>query len=182
MEEVWKSIPEHTTYLVSNLGNLKRSTFKRINTNGHEVTYKEKRLKPTPVKHYYRLDFWKDGKKDGYVYVHHIVYKLFIGDIKEGYVVDHINGNPLDNRECNLRCVNRSQNCWNVKNVKGYSFNKKWKLYFSYITENGKIHRLGYYRTKEEARMAYVRGVLKYHGGYHEAKLTEEEIKEALAS
>lgn len=52
------------------------------------------------------------------VYMHHL-----ISPQKEGFVIDHINRNSLDNRQCNLRYATRSQNgangVWNEARYKG---------------------------------------------------------------
>ena len=45
------------------------------------------------------------------VYMHQMV----IGETPTGYVIDHINGNGMDNRRCNLRIASPAQNQWNVK-------------------------------------------------------------------
>lgn len=42
--------------------------------------------------------------------VSRLVYKTFVGHISDGYVVDHINNNPLQDWVTNLRCVTNSEN------------------------------------------------------------------------
>lgn len=42
--------------------------------------------------------------------VSRLVYKTFVGHIPDGYVVDHINNNPLQDWVTNLRCVINSEN------------------------------------------------------------------------
>uniref|UniRef100_A0A6M3KJF9 Putative homing endonuclease n=1 Tax=viral metagenome TaxID=1070528 RepID=A0A6M3KJF9_9ZZZZ len=46
-----------------------------------------------------------------------------------GLVVDHKNGNTLDNRKVNLRCVPRSVNALNSRRYKGYEENPKGKFF-----------------------------------------------------
>jgi hypothetical protein len=43
-------------------------------------------------------------------YVHRIVYEAFYGLIKDGYVIDHIDSNPLNNAISNLQCISQSEN------------------------------------------------------------------------
>lgn len=45
--------------------------------------------------------------------VHRLMWAVFVGEIPEGYEIDHINGNRLDNRLSNLRCVTHQENCNN---------------------------------------------------------------------
>ena len=66
--------------------------------------------------------------------------------------VDHINGNILDNRKCNLRLVTKSQNQMNV-NYKGVSKTKNDK-YYAHIKIDGKLINLGVYIDEEEALYA----------------------------
>ena len=50
-------------------------------------------------------------------------------DTKNGKLSDHINRNKLDNRRCNLRIVDRSQNCINSKVRKHSSkYKNVWKF------------------------------------------------------
>lgn len=44
---------------------------------------------------------------------HGYLHRAIMGDIPEGYEIDHINRNTLDNRKDNLRIVTRSQNLQN---------------------------------------------------------------------
>lgn len=60
------------------------------------------------------------------------------------FVVDHINGDPLDNRKGNLRIVSHSQNRWNGRNksnnksgVSGVRWRKDRKKWEMSITGNG---------------------------------------------
>jgi len=69
--------------------------------------------------------------------------------------VDHINRNPYDNRPCNLRFLTHQLNTMNndglcVRFVKtGYSWQRnKWA---ARIRVQGKVHRLGYHKTFQEA-------------------------------
>lgn len=48
------------------------------------------------------------GKK--YWTVHRIVWDAFVGDVPEGFVIDHIDENKLNNRLSNLECVSYAEN------------------------------------------------------------------------
>lgn len=89
-------------------------------------------------------------------------------------LVDHINGNTLDNRKSNLRLCTKSENNFNVttnrKNntsgYKGVSWNKqqnKWKAYIQY---NKKNIFLGYFLLASEAAKVYNKAAVKYHGNF----------------
>lgn len=57
---------------------------------------------------------------------------------KDGYFIDHKNGNPLDNRLDNLRYATRQQNTMN-RFVTGVDYDKRTKKYRARIMVNGKI-------------------------------------------
>lgn len=86
--------------------------------------------------------------------------------------VDHINGDPLDNRKENLRKCTHAQNLRNrnfekgSENFNGISFNKLVKKWETYITVNDERIRLGFYKDKIEAMAARLEAEIKYYGEY----------------
>lgn len=78
----------------------------------------------------------------------------------QGLSVDHINGNPLDNRRSNLRVATHAQNMANRKshknNTSGFRGVYRAKnRYRAEIKHQGKKIRLGSFATAEEAGAAY---------------------------
>lgn len=92
-----------------------------------------------------------------------------------GYEVDHVNGNRLDNRRCNLRVCTCAENARNIKirsnNTIGIQgvVKRREKLKKPFIAsiqiDKTKIH-LGYFSTIEEAQQSYIAASLKYHGAF----------------
>jgi hypothetical protein len=74
-----------------------------------------------------------------------------VANAPERKVVDHLNGNKLDNRAENLRVCSQSDNMRNLKNVKGYTWDASKKSYM--VRYRGKFY--GRYSTEEEAKKAY---------------------------
>ena len=94
------------------------------------------------------------------IYMHHLV----IGIPTDGLVVDHINGDGLDNRRVNLRFCTKAENCRNqVKRrkiktssrFKGVTWDKNRGKWLASITLNRKRHNLGRFTTEREAATAY---------------------------
>lgn len=96
--------------------------------------------------------------------------------------VDHINGNRLDNRRCNLRWATRSQNLRNkrksskpgqLSRYKGVYFVKRNTLrpWISRIKICGKVRSLGHFATEADAAQSYNEGAQRFHGEF--AKLNE---------
>lgn len=115
---------------------------------------------------------------NGYVYCNKnggntTMHRLIMGSPSKMYEVDHINGDKIDNRKCNLRIVNRQQNSMNKKpnklNKSGYSgvwWNEKRCVWESCITVDYKIIHLGRYKIKEDAIKARKEAEEKYFGEY----------------
>ncbi len=78
-------------------------------------------------------------------------------------MVDHINGNPKDNRKANLRLVTRKGNQHNLSRAKGIYQVKKTGNWVAQIVADGQHHYLGIFKTEEEARAAYLAGKRLYH-------------------
>lgn len=94
------------------------------------------------------------GRKNHKFYMHRVIVSP-----AEGLVVDHINGDKLDNRRSNLRAVTQNLNCQNRTNlqnnntsgVTGVGYWKTGSLWVARVTRNGKTKLLGYFKTKKEA-------------------------------
>ena len=90
----------------------------------------------------------------------------------EGLMVDHINGNPLDNRKSNLRYATAQQNMFNRgvtrgrKLPKGVYRNPNTGNYQAGIRVNRKFISLGTYKTVDEAKQARIKAEIKYFGDY----------------
>lgn len=80
---------------------------------------------------------------------------------RDGYEIDHINLDTLDNRRCNIRYCTHQQNqmnqplqCNNTSGVSGVSYYPPRKKYRARIKICQKDIHLGYYDTFEDAVMA----------------------------
>lgn len=86
--------------------------------------------------------------------------------------VDHINGNPLDNRRSNLRVVSHQENMMNKKNyknntskIKGVNLNKKG-LWVARIQVGNERIFLGSSKDKAKAEKLRLEAEKKYFGKY----------------
>lgn len=95
MNEEWRDVPGYEGfYIVSSLGNVRRCSNRVLGTNGK----------------YPQVQIQKDGQKRAFL-VHTLVAKAFLGNPPfEKAQVNHINGDPRDNRLGNLEWVSPSYN------------------------------------------------------------------------
>jgi hypothetical protein len=99
---------------------------------------------------------------DGERYLAHRLAWFWANGEMPGEEIDHIDGNPLNNRISNLRLATRSQNLANTplsrKNTSGYRgvhFSRAACGWQARIKINQKIRHLGTFPTKEMAAAAY---------------------------
>lgn len=84
-------------------------------------------------------------------------------------LIDHINGDSLDNRRSNLRIADKTINNFNsnryVNSSSGHrGVYVKGKKFYSQIRKNNKKINLGTFSTLEEAIEAYQKAALLYYG------------------
>lgn len=116
--------------------------------------------------------------------LHTNVFKMVHSDviITPEQSIDHINGNTLDNRICNLRIASRTvqnhnkrkrQGC--ISDFLGVSFAKRKQKWTSTITYERKVHCLGLYSEEEEAAKAYDRKALELYGEHAQTNFPLDE-------
>jgi hypothetical protein len=103
--------------------------------------------------------------------LHRVIWTIVTGETVFDEI-DHINGDPADNRFCNLRVATHYQNMTNRKKpesntsgVMGVSWHAQGKGWRAYITINGKQKSLGIHANIEDAIAARQKAVAenKFH-------------------
>jgi len=101
-------------------------------------------------------------------------------DFPDGLDVDHINGNGLDNRKCNLRACQHRENLWNQRSRQGFSskykgvrFHKRDRVWSAQISigsprgdgSKASVH-LGTFQDEMLAAKAYDKAALEHFGEF----------------
>lgn len=111
---------------------------------------------------------------DGKLYLSHRLAFLYMTGEWPGKVVDHLNGDPSDNRFCNLRSTDQKTNLQNKRRAQktnkssgllGVTFHKQTGKFIAAIGSNGKRLHLGYFSDPQEAHQAYLEKKRELHEG-----------------
>ena len=106
----------------------------------------------------------------GRVYMEHrVIYLLMKGVLPD--VIDHINGDPSDNRIENLRPCTQHQNMLNIKGwgksgIKGVTRVSRNSTWQAQMVIGGKQRYLGNFKTLEEAAIVVKQAREKHHGEF----------------
>jgi hypothetical protein len=121
---------------------------------------------------YAKRDIIENGKRK-VIHMHRLIMEQKLGrKLKKNELVDHINKNGLDNRECNLRLCTKSQNRINSKrrndNTSGYKgVNKHRNKWMTRIGEySTKRLFLGQFDDPIEAAITYDRKAMELFGEF----------------
>lgn len=126
-----------------------------------------------------------DGYLDGHLLekrykAHRVCWALYHGHWPS-IEIDHINGNPSDNRIVNLREANKSQNSSNRRSVQnsssrylGVYWHSRDTRWVAAIYKERRIRHLGYFKSEVDAAMAYDAVAKSLHGRY--AKLNFPDV------
>ena len=107
------------------------------------------------------------GRGPTRVYLHRV-----IAGAAKGQVVDHINGDTLDNRRANLRICTQQQNTFNgrprggVSGFKGVARHHDGKRWIARLTHNGKNLYLGIFDLAADAAAAYDAKAVELFGAF----------------
>lgn len=121
----------------------------------------------------------RHGRKHGVYHtekMHHL-----LGKPTPGIVVDHVDGNGLNNSRANLRFCTRAQNAHNRQiskgNTSGYtgvSYHQRAGKWQSRINHAGKTQHLGYHATPEAAARAYDAAALRLRGDFAQLNFPDQ--------
>lgn len=112
MKEIWKDVVDYEgIYEVSNYGRIRTHKNKTTYTEKHGLRHwKQRYLKDkTPKGRDVRIALWKNGESKDFL-VHRLVAFAFIPAIKGKECINHIDGNPKNNRVENLEWCNHLEN------------------------------------------------------------------------
>ena len=111
------------------------------------------------------------GYKGKAYFIHRLIFLIHHGYLPK--ILDHIDGNPENNRIENLREATHSQNICNSKlskrnstGFKGVSWRKREQRFLASCTINKKHHELGLFKIAEDAAKAVKEFREKHHGEF----------------
>ena len=113
------------------------------------------------------------------------MHRVILGLTDPKIIVDHIDGNSLNNQRSNLRICTHAQNCSNrgvdkrsKSGFKGVCWHGQMNKWRAYIVLNYRQKSLGLYDCPIEAAKAHDRGAIEFHGIF--ARLNFPDQQQAL--
>jgi len=109
-----------------------------------------------------------------------LMHRQIMGEVGAGMVVDHANGDGLDNRRANLRAATAAENSWNRRGgagrsgYKGVSLSRERRKWRAAIFVKGRRHHLGYFSDAREAARAYDAAAREHYGQFARVNLPHE--------
>lgn len=150
-----------------------------INLDGYPIIYTNKKEEIIVDDYkYYDLIKYSWYTKDGYVYGHvpgknNVIMHRFLMNAKTNEIIDHINGNKLDNRLSNLRISNPTLNGHNKTKKQnasskylGVSYIISKKRFKAVITKDKKQYFIGTFVSEEDAAKARDKKAIELYGEY----------------
>ena len=123
-----------------------------------------KELNPKNNNGYFTVTLCSNKKKKEYR-VHRLVYQAFVGVLDDTLVIDHIDGNPKNNHQSNLRQIHTRENTNRAKSHPygmGVHLLKSRNKYTATIGITGKSYYLGIYDKSEDASNAYANALMDW--------------------
>jgi len=115
--------------------------------------------------------YWQTGIQGKYFKNHRLIFLMHHGYLPD--MIDHIDGNRLNNRIENLRPATKSQNSYNSmkkktnkSGIKGVSWRPDLKKYRARLYANSKCYELGSFENIEDAEKAISEAREKHHGEF----------------
>lgn len=145
-------------YKISNIGNIISLDRAIPFRNGYK-SIKGGLIKPSICNRYKSVSLNKNSVSKTFN-VHQLVAISFLGHKKQGHklVIDHIDGDKLNNSVDNLQIISQRDNFHKggrVNKIRGVWFEKSRNKWRASISIEGKQKILGRFKTKEEAESVY---------------------------
>lgn len=145
LEEQWKDIKGYEgLYLISSRGRvLSLYQYKKNGGSGYFINTREMK-KSVSTTGYEKIELTKDGKKKSYK-IHRLVAKHFVANPFNREVVNHIDGDYLNNNADNLEWCTIAENCLHAldEGLKGSFDIDKNSLEYLYLNKNMSPKEIG---------------------------------------
>jgi hypothetical protein len=122
---------------------------------------------------------------NGQTYRSHRLAWLYCYGHTPEFFIDHIDGNKCNNRLDNLRECNNAENMknqgirtTNTSGFKGVSWHKRDGKWAASARTNGMLKHLGYFKTPEDASIAYNEFAKINHGAFYRDTTIEQLLKD----